>query len=67
MSKLRGEDPSHPFSIAPQAFPEGLFMSMPVLGRPSLKNLTRHWLTGHALGARQGDVKWAEAVLLPGR
>ena len=67
MSKPKGEGPSPPFSIAHKPFPEGLFMSMPVLGRPSLKKLTRHWLTGHALGARQGDVKWAEAVLLPGR
>ena len=32
-------------------------MTMPVLGRPSLKTLTRHWLTGHLLGAKQGDVK----------
>ena len=32
-----------------------------------MRNLTRHWLTGHALGARQGEIKWAEAVLLPGK
>ena len=37
MSKLRGEGPSPPFSIAPQSFPVGLFMTMPVLGGPSLE------------------------------
>ena len=37
MSKLRGEGPSPPFSIAPKSFPEGLFMTVPVLGRPSLE------------------------------
>ena len=27
----------------------------------SLRDLTHHWLTGHALGARQCEVKWAGA------
>ena len=37
MSKPRGEGPSPPFSIAPKSFPEGLFVTMPVLGHPSLE------------------------------
>ena len=37
MSKLRGEGPSPPFSIAPKSFPEGLFVTTTVLGHPSLE------------------------------
>ena len=37
MSKPRGEGPSPPFSIAPQVLPLGLFMTMPILGHPSLE------------------------------
>ena len=37
MSKLRGVGPSPIFSIAPKSFPEGFFMTMPVLGHPSLE------------------------------
>ena len=38
MSKLRGEGPSPPFSIAPQVLPYGpLRDHAPVLGHPSLK------------------------------
>ena len=38
MSKLRGEGPSPPFSIASQgAFPEGPFETLPVSGHPSLE------------------------------
>ena len=37
MSKPRGEGPSPTLSIAPKSFPVGLFMTMPVLGRPSLE------------------------------
>ena len=41
-------------------------MTMPVLSCPSLRNLTRHWLTSHLPGAKQSDVKGAEAAPLPG-
>ena len=37
MSGLRGEGPSPPFSIAPKSFPEGTFVTMPVLGHPSFE------------------------------
>ena len=37
MSKQRGEGPSPPFSIVPQVLLVGLFVTMPVLGRPSLE------------------------------
>ena len=47
-------------------------MTMPLLGHPLPANdwweiLPAIGLTSHALGARQGEVKWAEAVPLPGR
>ena len=35
--KAEDKGPSPPFSIAPKSFPVGLFMTMPVLGRPSLE------------------------------
>ena len=56
MSKLRCEGPSPPFSVAPKSFPEGLFVTVPVLV-PPLRNLTHHWLTSHPHGAKQGEVK----------
>ena len=38
MSKPRGEGPSPPFSIdPPKSFPVGLFVTIPVLGHPSLE------------------------------
>ena len=50
MSKQRGEGPSPPFLEPPKSFPEGLFMTMPVLGRlsfeesyPSLANQSLAW------------------------
>ena len=66
MSKPRDEGPSPPFSIAPKSFPEGPLVTVTVLGHPS-RNLTHHWLTNNTLGTRQGEVKWAEVVILPGR
>ena len=57
VSKLRGEGPSPPFSIdPPESFPVGLFIIMPVLGHPSLEDLTHHWLTGQA----QGQGGWSK-------
>ena len=63
MSKPRGEGPSPPFSIAPKSFPMGLFMTMPVLGRPSLEE------SYPSLANRSGPsrVEWEEAAPLPGR
>ena len=42
-------------------------MIMLVLGHPFLEESYPSLATNHALGAKQGEVKWAEAVLLPGR
>ena len=67
MSNLKGEGPSPPVSIAPKSFPEGPFVTVPVLGSPSLEECYLSLATSHALGARQGEVNWAEVVLLPGR
>ena len=67
MSKPRGEGPSPPFSIAPKSFPEGPFVTVPVLGSPSLEECYLSLATSHALGARQGEVKGAEVAPLPGR
>ena len=51
---LRGEGPSPPFSIAPKSFPEALFMTMPVLGHPSIEesypSLTNQSYTGGQAG-----------------
>ena len=57
MSKLRGEGPSPPFSIAPKSFPEGSFETMPVLGCPSFEESYPYWLTSHPPGVKQGEVK----------
>ena len=57
MSKPRGEGPSPPFPIAPKSFPVGLFVTMPVLGHPSLEESYSHWLTSHPPRAKQGEVK----------
>ena len=67
MSKPRGEGPSPPFSIAPKSFPAGLFVTMPVLGHPSLEEYYPSLANWSYKGAKQGEVKWAEAVPLPGR
>ena len=67
MSKPRGKGPSPPFSMAPQVLPCGLFMTVPVLDHPSLEECYLSLATSHALGAWQGEVNWAEVVLLPGR
>ena len=58
----------HPLFYSPPS-PPLRASSRPCLSQVVLPlwNLTRHWLTGHALGAKQGEVKWAEATLLPGR
>ena len=40
-------------------------MIMPVLGRPSLEE-SYPSLANQSLGAKQGEVKWAEAAPLPG-
>ena len=37
MSKPRGEGPSPPFSIAPKSFPDGPFMTVPILGCPYIE------------------------------
>ena len=59
MSKLRGEGPSPPFSIAPpKSFPEGLFMTMPVLGRSSLEE--SYLSLANWSGSGPTRVKWAE-------
>ena len=53
MSKPRGEGPSPPFLQPPKSFPEGLFMTMLILGRSSLPwgiLLTHYWLTGQTWG-----------------
>ena len=65
MSKLRGEGPSPPFSIAPKSLPEGLFMTMPVLGDPSLEESYPSLANQSGLGPSR--VKGAEMVPLPGR
>ena len=67
MSKLRGKGPLPPFSIVPQAFPEGLFMTMPVLDRPSLEESYPTLGNRSCTGAKQSEVKWSEGVLLPRR
>ena len=35
----------------------GLFVTMPVLGHPSLEESYSHWLTSHPPRAKQGEVK----------
>ena len=67
MSKPRGEGPSPPFSIAPESFPEGLFMTMPVLGHPSLEESYQSLANWSRLRAKQGKEKWEEVAPLPGR
>ena len=57
MSKRRGEGPSHPFPIAPKFFPEGPFVTVPVLGHPSFEEFTGPCLTSHLPGAKQGEVQ----------
>ena len=37
MSKPRDEGPSPPFSMPPKSFPEGPFVTLAVLGHPSLE------------------------------
>ena len=60
MSKL-SEDPSPPFSKSPKSFPEGPFMTMPALGRPSLEESYPSLLTSHLPWAKQGKVKGSRA------
>ena len=67
MSKPRGEGPSPPFSIAPKSFPEGIFMTMSVLSHRSLEESYSSLANLCTLGAKQGEVKCAEVVPLPGR
>ena len=50
MSKPRGKGPSPPFSIAPKSFPVGLFVTMPVLGHPSLEESYPSLAKGSDLG-----------------
>ena len=62
MSKLRGDGPSPPFSIAPKCFPEGPLMTVPVLGCPSLEESylslanqsLAHGQAGYSKGVRGG-------------
>ena len=67
MSKLRGECPSPPVSLAPPSpsrrAPSRLCLSSVI---PSWRNLTCHWLASHLQAAKQGEVKGAEAAPLPG-
>ena len=58
MSKLRGKGPPFPFSIAPPS-PSLMAPLRPCLSQvvSPLRNLTHHWVTSHALGAKQGEVK----------
>ena len=67
MSKLRGEGPSRPFSVASKSFPEGSLVIVPVLGHPSLEESYPSLANQSCTGARQGEVKWEEAMLLPER
>ena len=67
MSKPRGEGPSPPFSIAPKSFPVDLFVTMPVLVCPSLEESYPSLAKLVRLRAKQGKVKWAEAMPLPGK
>ena len=59
MSKLRGEGPSTPFSIAPQVLPWGPLMIVPVLGFPSLEesylSLANQLCTGGQAGWSKGS------------
>ena len=55
MSKLRGDGPSPPFSIAPQVLPEGPLMTVPVLGHPSLEE--SYLSLGNWSGSGLGRVK----------
>ena len=58
MSKLRGEGPSPPFSIAPQVLPCGPLHDQPVLGHPSLEesylSLANWSCTGGQAGYKVG-------------
>ena len=57
----------HPFSPQhPKSFPEGPLVIVSVLGRPSLEESYPSLANGSCTGG-QGEVKWAEAVLLSGR
>ena len=57
MSKLGGEDPSPPLSIAPQVIPEGLFMTMPVLGHPFFEE--SYWPLSNQ-SSSQGQTRWSK-------
>ena len=65
MSKLRGEGPSPPFSIAPKSFPVGLLVTMPALGGPFLEE--SYPSLANWSGSRPSRVKWAEVAPMPGR
>ena len=55
----RGARVHHPFFYSPpKSFPEGPFVTMPVLGCPSLEG--RHWSTNHLPRAKQVEVKWGK-------
>ena len=63
MSKLRGEGPSPPFSIAPpKSFPEGLFVTMPVLGRPSLEESYPSLANRSCTGGQAGRSKVGRGI-----
>ena len=49
----------------PKSFPEGLFVTMPILGHPSLEE--SYLSLANWSGSGPSRVKWAEAAPLPGR
>ena len=66
MTEPRGEGLSTPSLQSPKSFPDGPFMTVPVLGCPSLEESYPSLPNQSSAQAKQGEVREAGAALLPG-